>query len=165
MNIPPKNMISVTRNTHMPMEEAPLCCSMFSKWCRSSWVARASLLSDNRDLLGQLVVVIGLPGHYRSLFKVVSRRRRCRLPFQSGSAPGVVARFLAVAQRPQEIHHRQQISHRKHRGSRRRKHVQYLEFRRISVIPPRHSRPPQDELRKERQVEADEYGHRRQLPP
>src|SRR5690348_15573364 len=105
MNIPPKNMISVTRNTHIPMEEAPLCCSMFSKWCRSSWVARASLLSDNGDLLGQFVVVIGLPGHHRCLFKVVGGRRRSRLPFQSGRSPGVVAGFLAVAQRPQEVHH------------------------------------------------------------
>src|SRR5512146_2177007 len=165
MNMPPKNMISVIRNTHMPMEEASRCCSMSSKWCRSSWVARAWLLSDNGDLLGKLVVVVRFPGHYRGFVKIVSRRRRCRLPLQPGGAPGIVARLFAVAQRPQEVHHGQQISHCQHRGSRRREHVQHLEFRRVSMIAPRHSRPSQNELREKREVESDEDGQRRQPPP
>jgi len=33
MNIPPKNMISVTRNTHIPSSEASSCWSMVWKWC------------------------------------------------------------------------------------------------------------------------------------
>ena len=36
MNRPPKNMISVTRNTHMPSVDASRCCSMLSKWCCSA---------------------------------------------------------------------------------------------------------------------------------
>src|SRR6185437_1746960 len=141
MNMPPKNMISVIRNTHMPMEEASRCCSMSSKWCRSSWVARAWLLSDNGDLLGKLVVVVGLPGHHRSHFKVVGGWRGGRLPLQSGRSPGIVARQLAVAQRPQEIDHGQQVADRQNSGSRSRKHVEHLELRRICVIPPGHSCP------------------------
>src|SRR5579864_6194302 len=109
MNMPPKNMISVIRKTHIPMEEAPRCCSMFSKWCRSSCVARTWLLSDNGDLLGKLVVVVSLPGHDRRLFEVIGRRRRGRLPLQAGRAPGIVPGFLPIAQRPQEVHHGQQI--------------------------------------------------------
>src|SRR5512146_2795929 len=123
MNMPPKNMISVTRNTHIPMEEAPRCCSMFSKWCRSSWVATAWLLSDNGNLLGQLVVVVSLPGYNRRLFEVVSRWRRGCLPFQARCAPGIIPGFLAVAQRPQEVHHGQQVAHRQHGGPCRGKHV------------------------------------------
>src|SRR6185437_7581856 len=127
MNMPPKNMISVIRNTHMPMAEASRCCSMSSKWCRSSWVARAWLLSDNGDLLGKLVVVVCLPGHDGCLFKVIGGRRRGRLPLQAGRAPGIVPGLLPVAQRPQEVHHGQQVAHRQHRGSCRRKDVQNLE--------------------------------------
>src|SRR5512146_232931 len=123
MNMPPKNMISVIRNTHMPMEEASRCCSMSSKWCRSSWVARAWLLSDNGDLLGKLVVVVSLPGHDGCFLKVIGWRRRGRFPLQARRSPGIVPGFLAVAQRPQEVHHGQQVAHRQHRGTRCRKHV------------------------------------------
>src|SRR5579872_4002760 len=123
MNMPPKNMISVIRNTHMPMEDASRCCSMSSKWCRSSWVARAWLLSDNGDLLVKLVVVVSLPGHDGCLFKVIGRRRRGGFPFQARRSPGVVPGFLPVPQGPQEVHHGQQVAHRQHRGTGRRKHV------------------------------------------
>src|SRR5207244_2635052 len=36
------NMISVTRNTHMPSVPASRCCSMFSKWCCSALCAATS---------------------------------------------------------------------------------------------------------------------------
>ena len=66
MNRPPKNMTSVTRNTHIPSVEASSCCSMSSKWCCSAGGARACAVrvgvrdarqtddaraSDNVDLL------------------------------------------------------------------------------------------------------------------
>src|SRR3972149_6018200 len=35
MNRPPKNMTSVTRNTHIPSVDASSCWSMLWKWCWS----------------------------------------------------------------------------------------------------------------------------------
>ena len=101
-------------------------------------------------------IVVRALGHDRRLREVLCRRRRRRLPLQAGRAPRVRAGRLAVPQRPDEIHHRQQIAHAENRRAGRRQHVQHLELRRIRVIPARHPEIAEQELREERQVEADE---------
>src|SRR5574337_809941 len=97
--MPPKNMISVTRKSHMPREAAFFCCSMLAKWWRSAgfcapafWTAVVVLsLNGDLQLLGcNFVVVVGFPGHHRGLLKIESRGRRSSLPFQSGGGPGIV---------------------------------------------------------------------------
>ncbi len=47
--MPPKNMISVTRNTHIPRVTASFCCAIVSKWCCSRVDAGAcGAVSQNR---------------------------------------------------------------------------------------------------------------------
>src|ERR1700739_1024711 len=105
--MPPKNMTSWARNTHMPRLAAFFCCSLVVKWCRSAGCSRACSsttggLVCNGDLLflrnlGQVVIVIGFPGHDRLLIEVEGRGRRVGLPLQAGSVPWVRGRPLAVA--------------------------------------------------------------------
>src|SRR5213594_2150315 len=129
--MPPKNMISVPRKIHMPSDEALRCCSMSEKWCCKPGVCSrvsGAGLSLNADLLesGQFVVVVGLPGDLWSLVEIESRRRRGRLPLESGGVPGIVVGQFAVPHRPEEIDHREKIPDRKNRGTGSRKHVQDL---------------------------------------
>src|ERR1019366_3926543 len=111
--MPPKNMISVLRKSHMPKEAARRCCSWVAKWCRRarSWDSTAAGLSLNRHLLGSwnIGVVVGLPGNDRSFFKVESRWRGTCHPLQPGSAPGIIRCDLAVTHGPQEIDHGQNV--------------------------------------------------------
>src|SRR5678809_1760546 len=154
--MPPKNMISVTKKTHIPITEASVCCSMVAKWCCSpGWcAARVGLLSLNGDLL-ELVVVVGFPGDGRNLVKVRSGRWRSRHPFQASGTPWVIICNLPVAHRPQEIHHREQGADRQDRCARSGEHVEHLEFWRILPIAPWHAHVAQDELREEGEIEPD----------
>src|SRR5438270_1987807 len=104
--MPPKNMISVTKNTHIPMLEASRCCSRSEKWWRSTRFAMTVWLFANRDLLRELVVVVGFPGHHWGFFEVKSRRWGGSHPFQPRSGPRIVCGQLSVTQRPQEVNHR-----------------------------------------------------------
>src|SRR5581483_9260122 len=158
--MPPKNMISVMRNTHMPMMDAWVCCSMSAKWCWSagSCVTTMGGLSLNRNLLGlvDLIVVVGLPGDGRRVGEVEGWRRRRRHPLQSSRIPGIRLGYLAIAHRPEQVDHGQKVSNRKDRCPCSRKHIQHLKFRRILPIAPRHPDITEHELRKEGQVESDE---------
>src|ERR1700736_3870212 len=164
--MPPKNMISVARNNHMPNDEAWRCCSMSAKWCWSAELCCATVmgLSANTTLLGggDVLVVVSFPIDHRGTLKIESRWRRRRLPLQPGRAPGIGGGKFTVAHRPQEIDHGQQVTHGKDGRAGRRKHVQHLELRRILPVTARHAEIAQDELREERQVEADEDNQRRQ---
>src|ERR687897_1785757 len=107
MNRPPKNMISVTRNTHMPSVDASACWPMSSKWCCSfGWCACESCAScglpwpwiptlggnptvgtcgcplDNAHLLARRVLVCAVrhDGCDREIF---GWRRGGDLPFES----------------------------------------------------------------------------------
>src|ERR1019366_5834589 len=167
--MPPKNMISVLRNSHMPKEAACCCCPISRKWCRSSGLccSMAAGLSLNRHLLRgwNIGVVVSLPSDDRSFLKVESGGRRTGHPLQPGSAPGIVLRDLAVTHGPQEIHHGQNISDGQDGRARGGEHVQHLELRRILPIAPRHSHVAQEELRKKREIEAEEDDQRRQTAP
>src|SRR5229473_7888802 len=173
--MPPKNMTSWARNTHMPRLAAFFCCSSVAKWCRSagfscagsSTTARLVCNGDLRLLrnLAHLVVVIGFPGHDRLLVEVEGRGRRVGLPLQAGGVPWVRWGRLAVAHGPHEVDHGQQVAYGENGRARGRKHVQDLEFGRIRVIAPRHSHVAQDELGEERQVESDEDDERGEFTP
>src|ERR1035438_2861845 len=135
--MPPKNMISVTRKSHMPSEAAFFCCCASEKWCSSAGLWACSIsstpivwglmfagLSCNGRLqrhVGDLVVVISLPGNYGSLIKIKGWRRRGRLPFQSGGVPGIGWGDRSIAQRPHEVNHGQEITHGQHAGAGGRK--------------------------------------------
>src|SRR5687767_3442580 len=163
MNRPPKNMISVTRNTHMPSVEASACCAMSSKWCWSfgwwacddsmscglpgPWMATrpgrpcvgaCEYPSDNSNLLARRVLVRAVR-HDRRHREVLGGRRRGDLPLEPLGAPRVVRRLLALEERVREIDHRQHVTDRQHGRSSGRQHVPHLELRRIHVIPARHA--------------------------
>src|SRR5579884_2851 len=147
------------RKTHMPMVEASRCCSRSEKWCckPSTWwgTTISTSRSANRDLLlVQFVVVVGLPGYDGGLFKIVSRRRGGGLPLQASGVPGIVAGDLAVAQRPEEVDHGQDIADGENAGAGGRKHVEHLEFGSVLPVAARHAGISENELREERQVES-----------
>src|SRR6266852_8124996 len=121
--MPPKNMTSWARNTHIPRLAAFFCCSSVAKWCRSAGFScacssTAAGLVCNGDLLllrllrnlAHLVAVICFPGHDRLLVEVEGRGRRVGLPFQTGSVPWVRRSRFAVAHRPHEVDHGQQVA-------------------------------------------------------
>src|SRR5438067_323622 len=107
--MPPKNMISVIRKTHMPITEASCCCSMLAKWCcRSELCASTTIaLSLNWDLLRlvNLVVVVGFPRHDGCFVEVESSGRRSDLPFEACGVPGIRIGDFAITHRPQQVHH------------------------------------------------------------
>src|SRR5437868_4256609 len=162
-------MISVIRNTHMPIMEASACCSMSAKWWRRSvvCVAMAGGLSLNGHPLFSvdLVVVVGFPGHDGSLVEVERGGWRTGHPLQARRTPGILVRQFAVAHRPQEINHGQQVTNRENGRARGREHIQYLEFRRVLPVTARHSEIAEHKLGEKGQVESDEDYHCRQLAP
>src|SRR6266852_7130515 len=118
--MPPKNMTSWARNTHMPRLAAFFCCSSVAKWCRSAGFSCAgssttARLVCNGDLLrlrylAHLVVVIGFPGHDRLLFEVEGRGRRVGLPLQAGGVAWIRRSLFAVSHRPHKVDHGQQVA-------------------------------------------------------
>src|ERR1700716_3554749 len=179
-NNPPKNMISVSRKSHIPNVPASRCCSGVSKWwrccgsetCSCSAATAVSCvcgcvatvaLSNGRHLVCGLVfeplVVISLVVHDRDLDKVFGQRRRLNLPLEARRLPRIIPGNRAILQRPRQVQQRKHIPYAKHSRSRSRKHIQHLELRRICVIPPGHSQIPQNELRQERQVESEKSCH------
>src|SRR6266576_1206410 len=170
-------MISVSRKSHIPKVPASRCCSCVSKWWRCCGSATCSCsaatavscvcgcvttvaLSNGRHLLCGLVfeplVVIGLMVHDRDLDKVFRDRWRLNLPLEARRLPRIIAGNRSILQRPRQIQQRKHIPYTKHRSARSRQHIQHLELRRIRMIAPRHSQIPQNKLRQECQVEADE---------
>src|ERR1700737_2695391 len=149
--MPPKNMISVARNNHMPNDEAWRCCSMSAKWCWSAGLCcpTAMGLSANTHLLrsGNVLVVVGFPIDHRGALEIESRRRRRGLPLQTGRPPGIGGGNFTVAHRPQEIDHGQQIADGKDRRAGRPEPVQHLELRGILPEPGGTAGTPRDNVR------------------
>src|ERR1700733_683898 len=136
--MPPKNMTSVPRNSHMPRDAACFCCAMSAELCWRSgfWCSSTAGLSLNPHLLGRwnLFVVVRFPGHNGGFIEVESRWRRRRHPLQAGGVPGIGFRDLAIAHRPDEINHGEHIADGEDRCARRGKNIQDLEFLRILPI-------------------------------
>src|ERR1035437_3660066 len=163
--MPPKNMISVTTKSHMPSVEASFCCASVSNCTRREGVS-VEVWSANFDLLRhQTGVVVSFVRDYRSFFKVVDRRRRRGLPFESGGAPGVGRSHLAVAQGPDEVDHGNHVADGQDASARGGEDVEHLKLRRVGVVAARHPEIAQDELREEGQVEAQEDDQRGELGP
>src|SRR5260221_11611633 len=106
MKRPPKNMISVTRNTHMPRVDASICCPMLSKWCcRYGWCGVWPCgCSDNADLMARGVLVRPAP-HDRRGRENLGRRGRGNFPPQPARAPGVGPGERRGLERPNEVDH------------------------------------------------------------
>src|SRR2546430_352567 len=171
--MPPKNMISVPRNHHIPSDAALRCCSTSAKWCRSSGRASCSTcsatagLSLKCHLFGQrhVFVCVGFFSHHWYFIEVECGWRRRSLPLEPCRVPGICLGNLSISQGPEHVNHRQQISDGKNGGASSRKHIQHLIFRRILPVPARHSKVAENELREEREVEANEYDQGRQPSP
>src|SRR5580658_7037588 len=159
--MPPKNMTSVARNSHMPSDAASRCCSASTKWCRSSGpcCSTAIGLSLNIHLRGSrnLFVVVGFPRHFWLFLEIESGRRRSGLPLQTSRAPRVIRGNFPVTHGPQEINHGQNVSDRQNGRTRGRKHIQHLEFRGILPVAARHSHIAENKLREESQVKASKH--------
>src|SRR5579863_3630602 len=111
--MPPKNMTSVMRKTHIPRVEASFCCSAVSNCSRRASVSTwASANFDHLPHYG--AVIVGFVGHHRDLVEVVNRRRRGRLPLKTGSAPWVRSGDLPEPQGPDEINHGNDVAHGQH---------------------------------------------------
>src|ERR1700674_6013828 len=164
--MPPKNMISVARNSHMPREAASRCCSVSTKWCSTCVPCSYDVIGLSLTLhlrgSGDLFVVVSFPSHFWRFIKIESGRRRRGLPFQTGRAPRVVFGDFSVTHGPQEVDHRQHISDGQYGRACGREHIQHLEFRWVLPVSARHSHVAENELREESQVETDEHEQRRQ---
>src|SRR5213075_1981996 len=95
--------------------------------------------------------------------EIVFRRRRSSRPFQSGRFPWVRAGNFSVTPPPKQIGERQQVTQREGGCARGGKNIQDLKFRSVNVISPRHAEIPEDELRKEGEVEAGKSCDRAKL--
>src|SRR5256885_2707943 len=104
--------------------------------------------------------IVRLPIHNGSLVEIFGERWRSGLPFEAGCGPGIRSGNLAIAHRPREIDHRQEIAKRKNRSARGGHDVEHLKFRRVIVIAARHAEAAKNELREECEIEADEENDR-----
>src|SRR5579872_2693136 len=107
--MPPKNMISVTRNTHMPSVEVSSCCALSSNWCCNSGSCGATIisLSANIHLLLLAGIIVGRFRHHWLMIKVEGGRR-CGglLPLQALGVPRILRRPGPVPPGPGEVDHR-----------------------------------------------------------
>src|SRR5581483_5447855 len=106
MKRPPKNMTSVTRNTHIPTVAVSRCWSAVANCSRTARERN----SDNFEFLLHGFVIIGVVSHHRRRFQFVLRRRRRRLPFKPRAAPRIRPRRLSVLPRPDQVDQRQDVT-------------------------------------------------------
>src|SRR5580692_8337225 len=168
--MPPKNITSVARNSHMPREAASRCCSASAKWCSSSGpcCSTATGLSLNIHLRGSgnLFVVVRFPRHFRLFVEIEGGRRRRSFPFQAGCAPWVIRGDFPVAHGPKEIDHGENVSDRQNGRACRREHIQHLKLWRILSVAAGHSDVAENKLREESQVESGKHEQcRKPAPP
>src|SRR5580704_6824898 len=114
----------------------------------------------SKPKIGPVLIVVWLPIDFRCHIKIFSQRRRGGGPLKTRRRPWIRAGHFAVAHRPCEINHWQEIAQRQNRSSRSGHHVEHLELRRIVVIAARHAEIAKNELWKESQVKAKEQEDR-----
>src|SRR5436853_5110100 len=112
--------------------------------------------------------LVSLAGDYWSLDKILSRRRRRRLPFESRQSPRIRFRDAAITHRPNQIDQRDQQTdsqYRRPRGGQNMQHLPRNQIRRICVIASRHPHVTQNKLWRERQIESHKNNQSRKAPP
>src|SRR3954452_2338816 len=119
-NIATKSISSVMMNIHMPRVALSRCCSGVANCSRKNKLDGSAKV----QLLPLRLEVICLPGDHRRFFKVVRDRGRCRLPFKTRSAPGVIRSGLSVFPGPDEIDEREDIAHAEDGSARRGENIQ-----------------------------------------
>src|SRR3954465_7769370 len=112
-------------------------------------------------LLGELVLV-GATIDDRRRDEVVLGRWRGRPPLERPGEPRVPPGALAVAERYEEVHDREEERAREQERAAGGEHVEELVLRRIAVIAPGHAPVAEEELRDERQDEPEEHRGRGQ---
>src|ERR1039458_7217758 len=163
--MPPKNITSVMRKSHIPSVEASFCWASVSNctrnWGDSAWASLANfnLLPDYGG------VIVDFVSHDGCYVEIMHWRRRGGLPLQAGCAPRIGAGHFAIAQRPDEIDHGHQVPDGQHGCAGGGKHVQHLKLVGVDMIAPRHPQISQNELREKRQVESQEDDERGELGP
>src|SRR2546429_3298798 len=145
----------------MPSSAASFCCPAASNWCATcptvaAWSAKALL---------RAWIVVRRAGDDRRLLEVVARRRRWDLPFESGRAPRVRRRRRAIAERPEEVRHREQIAGAQDRRAGGRQHVQHLELVRVRPVAAGTPAGTEDPPPEQRHVASPEKDHTRAGAP
>src|SRR5438445_13867672 len=101
--MPPKNMISVSRKTHIPSVALLTCCSLSSNWC-ATWEVRSIARSANDFSLLFFRVGVCFLGHDGSLVKVEGGGRRFPdVPLEALGAPWLLRRTPPVLHLPGNI--------------------------------------------------------------
>src|SRR5258705_4813866 len=187
--MPPKNIISVTRNTHMPRVPASRVAPYSQngaaalggfqrvRLLRNSQPTSASLLAlqlsvlklfselpDNLHLF-RWSELVSFPRNNRRCFKILRWRRRLRPPFETRQVPGVSFGMFSIPHRPDKIDCRYQHPETEDRRSSSRQNIEDLKLRRIGMIPSRHAHVAGHKLRQEGQVEANENNQGAKSPP
>src|SRR5277367_1959432 len=110
-------------------------------------------------------VVVSVFSHYWNLLKIFRGRRRRRFPFETFRAPGIRSGDWAVANGPEQVDQRDQIADSENGRAGRGHHVEHLKFAGIYGVAAGHTQVAENELRKEREVEADENYQRGETRP
>src|SRR6202041_2527183 len=110
-------------------------------------------------------VVVSVFSHYWNLLEIFRGRRRGRLPFETFRAPGIRSGNRAVANGPEQIDQRDQIADAENGSAGGRHHVEHLKFSGVDGVAARHAQVAENELREEREVEADENYQRGETRP
>src|ERR1051326_9521474 len=111
-------------------------------------------------------IIVGLFSHHRKFIEIEGWGRWGRfLPFQSFRAPRIWRGLGAFPPGPCQINDRNQIADAENRCAGARHDVENLKLFRVGMITAWHAQISQDELRKERKIEPDEYHQRSKLGP
>ena len=102
-------------------------------------------------------VVVRVPGDDRRLVEILFRRRRGRRPLQTDRAPRIRPGLAAELQRVDQIDKRQQLADAEIDAPAVDRTFSTWNSGAIRVIAARHAQIAEDELREERQIEADEH--------
>src|SRR6185437_11801279 len=111
------------------------------------------------------IVAIGQLRHDGRAREVVRRWRRGGSPFEPGRTPGICLGALAEEYGPGEIAEREQVRDGENGRAGRGQNVPGLQVWRVGVVATRHAEIAEDELREEREVEADEHEDGRVASP
>src|SRR5579863_1155827 len=118
--MPPKNMISVSRNTHMPSVDDSSCCALSSKWCFSPCTCptKGAPRSAKLHLLLLTGVVVCRFGRHRRHIEIeCGRRSGGLLPLEALGVPWILRRNRTLPPSPGQVNDWDQIAYAEDGGS------------------------------------------------